>query len=88
MEQLLDIRVRVYRDTLPEGAHGFVIDSGGGSYSIMINAADPEDEQRAAFLHEVLHIYNGDFQRVQAEGIQSIEARTQEQLREAAGSCS
>lgn len=83
MEQLLDIRIQVFRDKLPQGAHGFVIAAGAGSYQIMINAADPEDEQRSTFLHEMLHVYNNDFQTVAAEGIQSVEIRTHEQIRTA-----
>lgn len=79
-EQIKDIHVQVFRGQLPEGAHGFVIDGNQGSFLIMLNSADPEDEQRRAFLHEMLHIYNDDFERVLSEGIQRIETDAHEQL--------
>ena len=79
-EQIKDIHVQVFRGRLPEGAHGFVIDGNQGPFLIMLNSADPEDEQRRAFLHEMLHIYNDDFERVLSEGIQRIETDAHEQL--------
>lgn len=79
-EQIKDIHVQVFRGQLPDGAHGFVIDGNQGPFLIMLNSADPEDEQRCAFLHEMLHIYNDDFNRIAADGIQAVEARTHSQI--------
>lgn len=72
--------MQVYAEQLPDGAHGMIIDAGSGKYLMVINESDPEAEQRTAFLHEMLHIYNDDFERVLSEGIQRIETDAHEQL--------
>ena len=80
MRHVKDIRVQVYAEHLPDGGHGMIIDADNGEYLMVINEDDPEDVQRTAFLHEMLHIYNDDFERVLSDGIQRIETETHEQL--------
>lgn len=79
-EQVKDIHVQVFQGQMPKGGHGIVVAGDPGQFLIMLNSADPEDEQRTAFLHEMLHIYNDDFERVLSDGIQRIETETHEQL--------
>lgn len=49
-----------------------------GQYLILVNADHTADEQAAAFLHEMLHIWNRDTQS--AEPAADIERRTRAQL--------
>lgn len=44
-----------------------------GSYSIFINASLSYEERKKAYIHELLHIYNHDFEKTD---VQEIEYRT------------
>lgn len=74
-EQVKDIHVHVFRGQMPKGGHGLVVAGDPGQFFIMLNSADPEDEQRRAYLHEMLHIFNDDFDRVAVEGASAVEAQ-------------
>lgn len=74
-----EIALRLFHEIMPEGVHGMVAED-HGKYMVVINANESPDEQAKAFLHEMLHIYNDDFNLVADEGVQSIESRTHEQL--------
>lgn len=55
-------------------------DEGSKEYRIFINKNLSDQEKRKTFVHELIHIYNGDFDH--GEDIQTIEARTHRQTEE------
>lgn len=80
-ELVKKINVQVYRAKMPESIHGTVTEDQAGKHMILINSEDSPDGQACAFLHEMLHLWNDDFNRVAVEGVQAVEARTHRQLR-------
>ena len=76
------INLSIVTAHLPEGANGIVMQDGTGchKYTILINADLPESEQREAFLHECLHIWNHDLEKAGTESINQIEYRTHQQI--------
>ena len=74
-----EFNIRVFRERLPAGAHGMSAPDDNG-YLIVVNADESPDEQAKAFLHEMLHIWNDDFNDP-VGNVQVIEARTHRQLR-------
>ena len=77
-----EIKVRLFHEHFPVGGTGGIccLDPKTGEYMVIVNADLPQEERAKAFLHEMLHIYNDDFERVLSEGIQRIEADAHEQL--------
>lgn len=63
---------------MPEGIGGMVTLDNDGEYMIMINADASTDNQAKSFLHEMLHIWNHDFDR--GGNVNEIECRTHKQL--------
>lgn len=53
-----------------------------GAYKIALNEDDTEVQNLAAFLHEMTHIFNHDFDR-EGESVDRIEKRTRRLLRQA-----
>ncbi len=49
-------------------------------YMIVVNADESPEQQTVTFLHEMLHIWNDDFNNP-VDDVQTIEARTHRQLR-------
>lgn len=74
------VRISVFIEELPQSIHGMVspMDINNESYIIVLNTADNEEEQRKAFLHEMSHIWNRDFES--REDVSQIEARTHRQM--------
>ena len=78
-EVVKDIRLKVVlTKQMPKCMHGMVTEDNNNVYQIILNADDSEDMRRRAFVHEALHIYEDDFQRVKTEGVQAVESRTHE----------
>ena len=46
---------------LPPGVGGFVTPNDDGTFSIYINANNPEEKQLRSYRHELHHILNDDF---------------------------
>ena len=81
MDPNTTITITINRATeLPSDVHGAVAGS-GGAYTIMLNANDTPARQLAAFLHDAVHIYNGDLEN--GGDAAEIETRTRRQLLEA-----
>lgn len=74
-----EFNIRVFREHLPAGAHGMAAPDNDG-YMIVVNADESPDKQAETFLHEMLHIWNDDFNDP-VGNVQVIEARTHRQLR-------
>lgn len=72
-------KIEIYYDlqTLP-AVHG-ITSKDKNKYFMLINAGESPDEQAAAFIHEMLHIWNRDFES--KDSLQEIEARTREQAK-------
>ena len=77
-----NIHLSIVTAHLPEGAKGVVMQDGNDCHdqTILINADLPESEQREAFLHECLHIWNHDLEKTGTESINQIEYRTHQQI--------
>ena len=76
-----EIKIHLFHEHFPvDGGASMVCTDDSGVFMVIINADLPEEEQEKAFLHEMLHIYNDDFERVLSEGIQRIETDAHEQL--------
>ena len=73
-------KIEIYYDLqkLPASVHGITSED-KGKYYMLINAGETPDEQAAAFIHEMLHIWNKDFES--GDSLQEIEARTHEQAK-------
>lgn len=63
---------------LPESVNGLTVNT-NDIYNIYVNNKLDPDSQAAAFLHEMLHIWNNDFDS--QEEADQIELRTHEQLK-------
>ena len=65
------ITLQIYKDELGS-VHGAVMPlDGPGKYAIVLNRNESGPEQLAAFIHEMIHIYNNDLQSI--ESVQQIE---------------
>ncbi len=73
-----EIVIQVDTTTLSNKIHGFTV-SDGHSYKIWINDILDSDNQAAAFLHEMLHIWNDDFNK--DADADHIEKQTHAQLK-------
>lgn len=65
-----DFIVRVI--DLPPSVDGLVTPNDDGTFSIYLNANNPEDKQIKSYEHEVRHIINDDFYSVRS--IEEVEA--------------
>lgn len=68
-----ELNIHLYTEPLPETVRGVVTEN-QGYYIICINNLLSEEEQQQAFIHEMLHIYNNDFNS--GDSVQAIEERT------------
>ena len=48
---------------LPISIHGASSKGNSGDYYVVLNKNDDRERQKKAFLHECLHIYNGDLDK-------------------------
>ena len=69
----MDIQVITSHFSGIGGAKGMSYRGGNDCYTILINADISEEEQAKAFLHEMFHIWNHDFDS--KESVQQIEER-------------
>lgn len=56
-------KANTYLLDMPTSIKAFVKSNHDGSYTIIINARLSDEEQKKAYLHELRHIENGDFER-------------------------
>lgn len=68
-----NINIQIITAHLPDGANGLCMSEGDDSYTIILNADIPEEKKQKAFLHEMFHIWNHDFDS--KESVQQIEER-------------
>lgn len=68
-----DIYVYV-NENMPAGAAEVVAPNEDGTYTILLNGNLSHEMQKKAFWHAIGHINRNDFERVETEGIQRIEA--------------
>ena len=68
-----DIFVYVNED-MPDGAREMVCPNSDGTYTVLINSSLDAGSQTEAFWHAIRHIQKNDFERVEAYGVQAIEA--------------
>ncbi len=70
-------RVKVIFRDCPCDIDGYTVqgfdDDGQPCYTIIINARLSDERQRAAYYHEMLHIEDGDFDRVKEVGVNEVE---------------
>ena len=57
-----EINITLHTVPLPDGIYGGVTQDKNGGYAVFVNADKTEDEQAAAFLHEMLHVYRRDLE--------------------------
>ena len=65
--------VIVYTNKLPRGCHGACKLNADGSYTIFLDASDTQEMQRYGFIHEMIHITNGDYDNIQDKDVSVIE---------------
>lgn len=70
-ETMLNLRVVKLR--MPSSVKGASCKTPDNGYMVVINSGLSAVEQEEAFLHEMLHVWNGDHDR--EENIQELEAR-------------
>lgn len=63
--------IRTVIQNLPIGVKGFTLADENGDYTIFLNARYTQEMNRKTFRHELKHIKNGDFYRI--ESADSIE---------------
>lgn len=73
-----DIKITINKASFPAGVKGFSILDDSSTFRIFINDTLDPDDQAAAFLHECLHIWNGD--HTSKDDADHIEKKTHEQL--------
>lgn len=56
---MMEIVLHIGKEKLPQGIHG-ISSAEGHHYTILIDSNQRQEEQAAAFLHEMLHIWHGD----------------------------
>ena len=71
------IQLSISTANLPESIHGMTLHD--DTFQIWINSNLDADDQAAAFLHEMLHIWNNDFDS--KDDADQIEQRTHEQMK-------
>lgn len=80
MTTRLEVKIKVVEVFLPEDVHGMLQQLAPDSYRVFINRNMPEDEKTSTFIHEVLHIWHGDFDREisvnELESLRHLEAST------------
>ena len=75
------LKLRLIWAELPRSVHGMSTRD-GDTYTVVINAADDPDQQQAAYIHELLHIWHHDHDKTGAD-VDRLEAeRHAETLRE------
>lgn len=57
--------IRVVLIDMPPAIHGFTVSDGFGFYTVVLNPRLSAEMQRMAYNHEISHIKNGDFDRMQ-----------------------
>lgn len=57
--------INVILSDLPSAVQGFVVCDGFDFYTIVLNSRLSYETQRKAYFHEISHIANGDFSRMQ-----------------------
>lgn len=57
----MNIKLSVIEERMPEAFRAFSRETSADKYTIMINEDIPELEKAAEFLHEMLHIWHGDY---------------------------
>lgn len=67
--------LKVIKVNLPDGINGTVALFGKDKYRIFINDKLPEDEQLKAFIHEMVHLYRGDLDKI-GQDVNTIEEET------------
>lgn len=70
-ETMLNLRVVKLR--MPSSVKGASCKTPDSGYMVVINSGLSAEEQEEAFLHEMLHVWNGDHDR--EENTQELEAR-------------
>lgn len=60
--EILPLKITVAKMPLLAGARGVVVKDTDGGCMVIINSDLTEDEQAAAFTHEMLHIWHNDFE--------------------------
>ena len=55
---------------LPTSISAYVVSNPDGSYTIILNARLTWERKRQAYLHELNHIKNGDYERKSADKIE------------------
>ena len=74
-----NIEIVINKASLPDSINGCTVFDDDHAYKIYINDTLSPDEQAAAFLHEMLHVWNNDFNS--NEAADHIEKNTHEQLK-------
>ena len=74
------ITINLHHTTTPSAVGGMITKDGENQYTIIINENRSQIGQLASFLHEMVHVYNNDFDK---SDVAEIEAETNKQLIEA-----
>ena len=67
------LNLRVVKLRMPSSVKGASCKTPDNGYMVVINSGLSAEEQEEAFLHEMLHVWNGDHDR--EENLQALEAR-------------
>ncbi len=60
---------------MPKGIHGCTVLNSDDGFTVFIDPGDPDDVQKEAYIHEVEHIRNGDFDNIVDKNVGFIENR-------------
>lgn len=67
---MVDLNLKVCKVKLPDTVNG-CISKADNCYTILINEKCSSGEQEQAFIHECLHIWHGDFEKSDVQGIEA-----------------
>ncbi len=72
--------IRVVLIDMPPSINGFTISDGFDYYTIVLNPRLSQQKQEETYAHEISHIMNGDFSRMQDINRDLLEEMTADQL--------
>lgn len=74
-QQTHEWHIKVIKVNLPDSVKGMVAPWGEDEHRIFINSKLPEDEQLKTFIHEMVHLYRGDLDKI-GQDVNTIEEET------------
>lgn len=80
MKELDPNCVRVVLVDMPTSVHGFIVSDGFDFYTVVLNPRLSKEMQTKTYFHEISHITNGDFSRMQDINRDLMESLSADQI--------